>query len=253
MHMAIIYSESFETDGNGTRYTTSVPEFSDGFGDFFTRTDGSTIGSFYEVTGADGDFYFAAQDLDGEGAIPPLTLDITGIDITGVTNLGLSFLAAEDDEGTNQDWDASDFVHISVQIDGGGYVDILNFESVPDGDEFNAVPGVDTDFDGDGDGTELTDVFQTFTAAIAGSGSTLDLRIEYQLDAGDEDFAIDLIEINGLGGGTGPVPGVTAVPSGLSLSEAGETQTLSLSLDTEPASPVRIILSGNAQVGFSTD
>ena len=39
--MAVIYTEGFESDGNGTRYTTSVAEFSDGDGDFFTRTDGS--------------------------------------------------------------------------------------------------------------------------------------------------------------------------------------------------------------------
>jgi hypothetical protein len=66
--MERIFFEDFETDGNGTRYTTSVPEFTDGSGDFFTRTDGSDIGGFYSVTGFGDSFYFAAMDL-GSGFI----------------------------------------------------------------------------------------------------------------------------------------------------------------------------------------
>lgn len=52
--MSVIFTEGFETDGNGTRYSTSNAEFSDGFYDFFTRTDGGNIGSFYDVTNISG-------------------------------------------------------------------------------------------------------------------------------------------------------------------------------------------------------
>ena len=58
----ILYEESFETNANGTNYNTSVPEFSDGSGDFFTRTDGSDITGTYEVTNIDGSFYFAGME-----------------------------------------------------------------------------------------------------------------------------------------------------------------------------------------------
>ena len=34
----VALEESFETDGNGTRYTTTTPEFTDGFNDFFIKT-----------------------------------------------------------------------------------------------------------------------------------------------------------------------------------------------------------------------
>ncbi|MEO1308332.1 MAG: hypothetical protein AAFV38_10520 [Pseudomonadota bacterium] len=189
--MTVIFTESFTTDGNGTRYSTSTPEFSDGSFDFFSRVGalvGTTISGTYEITGNDG-AYFAAQDIDGEGAALPVTLDFAGIDISSFTDLSFSVDAAEDDSSDgNEDWDLSDFVHIDFQIDGGGYQSLLHFESVPDGDAFNAVPAVDTDFDGDGDGTELTNAFQTFTAAIAGLGSTLDLRATFSLNAGDEDI-----------------------------------------------------------------
>ncbi|WP_293119281.1 ExeM/NucH family extracellular endonuclease [Okeania sp. SIO1I7] len=201
--MTTLFVENFETDGNGTRYTTSIPEFSDGAGDFFTRTDGNNIGSFYEVLNPEGSFYFAAQDIDGEGAASQQTLTFSGIDISGFTNLNFSTLLAEDDDGSSQDWDVPDFVLFEYQIDGGGFTNLLGIESVPDGDNFNAVPAQDTDFDGDGDGTEVTDTFASFSSAIAGTGSTLDLRITFDLDAGDEDLAIDNIEITGDSGSSG--------------------------------------------------
>ncbi len=210
--MAIILSESFETDGNGTRYTTSIPEFTDGSGDFFLRTDGSDVSSAYQVLSSDGSFYFAVQDLDGEGAASTQTLSFSDIDIAGAINLSFSALFAEDDASDgSEDWDLSDSVIIQYQIDGGGFQNLLAFESVPDGDAFNAVPAEDADFDGDGDGAELTSTFAAFSSAIAGTGSSLDLDITFSLNSGDEDIAIDNILIesdggdgNGNGGGDSP-------------------------------------------------
>ena len=191
-----IFQESFETDGNGTRYTTSIPEFSDGSGDFFTRTDSSNIGSFYQVSGFDGSFYFAAMDTDEE----PPNADIVSvlwedINISGFTNLNLSGLFAEDDDGFSQDWDADALVFLEYQIDEGGFSKVLQFASE---DATNTEPGLDIDFDGIQDGTSLTDTFAEFSAAIAGTGSSLDLRLTIEnLEAGDEDIAIDNIQITG--------------------------------------------------------
>lgn len=196
--MSIIYREDFETDGNGTRYTTSVAEFTDGSGDFFTRTDGSTIGSFYEVSGQGGSFYFGAMDINGE---PPyantVALEITGIDISGYSDLTFSGLFAEDDDGTNQDWDENALVYVEVNIDGAGYETILQFAA--DGSNtYNTEPLLDTDFDGVGDGAALSDVFAEFTADITGTGSSMDVRITIDaLDAGDEDIAFDNLTISG--------------------------------------------------------
>ncbi len=178
-------------DGTGVGYSTSVTEFTDGSGDFWLRTDGSDFGSFVSYTGQQGTYYFAGMDLDGEGATLPLTLTVDSIDITGLSNLNFSVLLAEDDDGSNEDWDLPDYVHFDYQIDGGGFQPLLWIESVPDGDDFNAVPAIDTDFDGDGDGTEITNTFTEFFANISGTGSTLDIRIEWNLDSGDEDLAID--------------------------------------------------------------
>ncbi len=193
--MNILFIESFETDGNGTRYTTSIPEFTDGTSDFLTRTDGSNISGAYQVLNPEGSFYFAAQDINGEGAASEQTLTFSGINITDFTHLNFSVLLAEDDKGSDQNWDAGDFVKFEYQIDGGGFTNLLAIEN--DGNTFNSAPFQDTDFDGTGDGTEVTSTFTTFSTAIAQTGSTLDLRITFDLNGGDEDIAIDNIQITG--------------------------------------------------------
>ena len=69
----------FETQFSG--YSTSITEFTDGSGDYFTQTDGSNINA--TLTGVDGSF-FAAQDIDlgdNSGTLP-VDLEITNIDIS---------------------------------------------------------------------------------------------------------------------------------------------------------------------------
>ena len=104
-----IYIEDFEDGTVG--YTTSVAEFNDGDGDFFTRTDGSGLGG-YTVSNVQGTYFFAAMDLDGDGENSEQTLTFSDINIAGYESLELRVYLAEDDDGTNQDWDAGDFVQI---------------------------------------------------------------------------------------------------------------------------------------------
>ncbi|MEM9003848.1 MAG: SdrD B-like domain-containing protein [Cyanobacteria bacterium P01_F01_bin.86] len=201
MSSTTIFTESFETDGNNSRYTTSVTEFSDGSSDFFTRTDGSNITSSYEVTNPDGSFYFAAMDTDAE----PPNADIVSIlwediNITNFTSLTFSGLFAEDDDGSSQDWDSDALAYVEYQIDGGGFTKLLQFASEG---SLNTEPGLDSDFDGERDGTTLTSTFSEFSANIAETGSTLDLRFTIEnLASGDEDIAFDQFIITGNEGGS---------------------------------------------------
>jgi hypothetical protein len=198
-----LYQESFETNTNGTNYTTSVAEFTDGFGDFFLRTDGSDIATSYEVNGVDGLFIFAGQDLDGEGATLPLSLSTISIDVTGLSDVDFAILLAEDDDGTNQDWDDTDYVHITYSLDGGADQNLLWIESEAAGT--NSIPRIDTDFDGTGDGAEITSIFTEFVENIILSGNTsITFRIEMNLNSGDEDLAFDNIRV---------VDGFVATPS----------------------------------------
>lgn len=192
----ILIEEDFETDGNGTRYMTSVSEFTDGSGDYFIRTDGTDIGSFVEYSGLSGANFIAVQDLDGEGGPDTVSLTLAPIDITGATDLTMTALFAEDAASDGaQDWDADALVYVEASIDGGPWIKVLQFASQG---ATNTQPGVDADFDGIADGAALTSTFTEFGGQIAGTGSLLSLRVTAEnLDAGDEDIAFDLLRISG--------------------------------------------------------
>jgi len=111
-------------------------------------------------------------------------------------------LFAEDDDGTSEDWDASDFLIVEFSFDGVAYTEIFAIEN--DGSTFNSAPFVDTDFDGVGDGAEITDTFTSYGASFPNDATTnpggspvLEVRIRMSLNSGDEDIAIDEVRIEG--------------------------------------------------------
>lgn len=167
-------------------YSISTPEFTDGSTDFLLATDGSNIAGSYDVAGFSGSKFFAAMDIDDGGTRPAVAvLDFTGVNIIGLTDLEFEILIAEDDEGNNQDWDSDTSFLVEYQVDGGGFQNLLAVEATGTGS--NITPSIDTDFDGLGDGTIITDTFQQFTRNIAETGSLLDLRLTLTgLTAGDE-------------------------------------------------------------------
>ncbi|MEO0477074.1 MAG: PEP-CTERM sorting domain-containing protein [Planctomycetota bacterium] len=129
-----------------------------------------------------------------------MTQTFAGINIAGLSDLEFSVLLAEDDDGTSQDWDLpnpssptdlGDFVLFEYQIDGGGYTELFTVAATTatSGNGFsNGEPEVN--------GVAVTSEFTAFTSAIAGTGSTLDIRLTWNLNAGDEDLAIDNLEVN---------------------------------------------------------
>lgn len=206
-----IWNEDFEDDGAGVRYTLSTldgAQFSDGSSDFFCQIPSAAVTGSYVLSGQNNTGYFAGQDTDGEatgGAVLSITFE--DINIAGATGLELRMLAAEDDDGSNEDWDASDLVYVEVDFDNSGtFTKVLQFAN--DGTSFNAAPYHDTDLDGIGDGAEITPTFAQFTALLGSTGSALDIRVTFEnITAAQEDFALDFIEVWGVtGGGT---PGCT--------------------------------------------
>ena len=128
-------------------------------------------------------------------------MDIAGIDISNFQNLSFSGLFASFDNTTNGvgQYDPNTSVRIEAQIDGGGFFDVLAFESVNNSQDDRQVRG-DSDFDGAGDlgGVLLDDTFQSISASIAGTGNLLDLRIIIDsLNSEGEDIGFDNITIEG--------------------------------------------------------
>lgn len=204
-----LFQESFETGNSGTPSSTC----NDGGGDFFTRTDGSDISSSYVVTGQDGSFYFAAMDTDAEadcGNSKLQTLVFNDINISGATNLNFAILLAEDDDGANQDWDDNTTFIVKYDIDNSGtFTELLKVDN--EGAGTNTEPKID--------GVALSNVFTEFTKQISATGSEIDLLIEFNnLDAGDEDIAIDNIRL---------IDGTVTSPPSLAISSPSDNTTFS--------------------------
>ncbi len=252
-----LWSESFETDGNGSRYTAT--EFSDGFSDFFTRTNGSNIASDYVVSGADGGFFFAAQDTDGDNpGLTTVTITFSPVNINGYTSLSFSGLFAEDDASDGaQDWDNDALVFVEARIDGGAWAKVLQF--APQQGTFNTEPGLDADFDGLRDGAALTGSFASFGNSIAGTGSLLELRLQVVfLEAGDEDIAFDLLTVKGVetGGGCTDVSAPVAVcqPAVLYLGANGTATLNPADLNggsSDDCTPAALLGFGASQTSFT--
>lgn len=209
-----IYIEDFEDATVDYTYSPASGEFSDGSGDYLgiVGIGGISVSSAVELTGILGSGYLGGQDLDGDGEDGTQTITFDDINISGYESLELRVYLAEDDDASDQDWDAADYVHFTYDVDNtGSFSNLLWIEG---SGGTNTAPFIDTDFDGVGDGTEITSTFTQFTANISGSGSTLDLKIEISLDSGDEDIAIDNIEIYGTAtGGTATKLAVSSINS----------------------------------------
>jgi hypothetical protein len=206
----IIVFEDFE-DSN-VSYTPSSPdnflEIDDK--DYYGRISPSTAIPPTDVVynNLQGTGYYGVQDTDSiaTGSADSVTLDWTGIDTSGHQNLKLSFFLAEDDATDgNEDWDAISAFTVSVQLDSSGFVQVFqvaaenadNPNSTGSGDQINVRPLVDTDFNGIGDGIEITDVFTEFSVDLADADS-VDIRINMVgLDSSDEDFAFDNVRLVG--------------------------------------------------------
>ena len=164
LSQSTISNTTFETSGG---YTTSITEYTDNSEDYFIRTDGSNISSGISFSNVQGSYFFAAQDIDSEGASLPVTLIIDDVDISGYSSLQLKVYIAEDDDGSSQDWDAADYLLIDYDIDNTG--SFSNGIHIQSSGSSNSAPAVDTNFDGTGNGTEITNTFTQFSTNISKS------------------------------------------------------------------------------------
>ncbi len=208
---AQFWSESFETDGEGTRYTTSNSFYSTP-SDHFQRTDNVSPNNISNVdgaySGADGSYYWAGEDLDdiattGDGSALK-TMTFTGISITSMTNIEIRGLFATGNAADG--WDAADEFYLEYQVDGGGYAIFMEFAATASTGS-NIGLYHDSDLDGLGEvafplNTTLTEYSTTLTV----SGSSMDIRITCRANSASEEFAFDNLRVFDLSSGT---PGCT--------------------------------------------
>ncbi|MFQ6611670.1 MAG: lamin tail domain-containing protein [Fidelibacterota bacterium] len=198
-----LLSESFETNGNGTRYAI-FGGFSDNVGDYFIRTDGtSTIDGNKKpsnmpiYTGQDSTCFFAGEDTENgdnpNGTTAGIIFD--DVNISGYDSLYIQGLFAC---GGKPKFDPSDYMHILVDLNNSGTWSLVgSFEADISTGTNSENFRLDSNFDGLGEGTVLDTAFKEFTFAVQGTGSLIDLKIELYLTAGDEEAAFDYIRLYG--------------------------------------------------------
>ncbi|MDD4108384.1 MAG: hypothetical protein PHH93_06680, partial [Prolixibacteraceae bacterium] len=126
----------------------------------------------------------------------------SNIDIRGKTGLIFSGLFAANHQGAAFENLAlghshSDYIIVEYTIDGGAYQPLFNFfanNNLSSGIN-NKTLAEDTNGDGIGNGTLLTTNFTTFTKAIAGTGTTLTIRIRCSSNGTNEEMAFDNFQL----------------------------------------------------------
>jgi hypothetical protein len=213
-HAVVIGFEDFEdatvdyvltASGGGTQNEFIESDDIDDYAYFgrFRGTGGfaESFGTCYSPNTGNGQGYFAANNTNdlaiGGDAFTTAFMDINDIDINNFTNLTISSAFAEsDNDNAAENWAANTSLQILARIDSslpGDYVQVFGIEADGAGN-----PLVDTNLDGVGDGTEITDTFQTFLANISGTGSELDLRIAFNnFDDAFRDIALDSLTLEG--------------------------------------------------------
>lgn len=213
----VFWTEDFETDGQGSRYTASTP-FNDGNSDHWNRTNGSDISN---VTGAytniQGSFFWAAEDTDDNGGNgnDEQTLEFTGIDISGHTSISfLGLFGAGNENGPgSSNYDNVDYIIVEYKVDAGSFTNGICFRYENHGDNFNEPLGLDNDCSGTADNTDGTDrlgINLTEYSFNVPDGNTLDIRIKVYMDSGSEEIAFDNLRLTG-----------TVVSTGTSTLSAG--------------------------------
>lgn len=209
-----IYSESFETDGEGTRYTSNT--FVDctsqlGASDFFVRTNTNPVqpptcpdpkfGS--TLTGLQGSFFWASEDIRGStppNTFPPGSFVTQSFNISGYNTLKVSlYLATSNNNGVR--WESTDSINIKAKIDGGNEILVGRFMGTATfGGNLIIDANLNGVYDAGSESSPLCDGvnFTKYTFNIPGTGTNMQVILDFDQAGGTEELAIDLIEVTGL-------------------------------------------------------
>jgi PKD repeat protein len=192
-------SESFETDGNGSRYALSTAHASPAAGSFFLRGTAASMvaAGGLSMANSDGAAYMGASNLTGIAPDQEVLVTLSGIDISGMSNITLDLLAgarnaANYDQGIDQD-----HLIIEVNVDGAGWVTRGAFRSQLPSPLNNGLLAVDQDLDGVGEGVVLGPTMQDFSFPLNQTGTSMDLRIRVRSTSANEDIYFDHVRVAG--------------------------------------------------------
>jgi hypothetical protein len=210
----VLFTEGFETDGEGTRYTSNTFSFCSGVPgnnpDYFLRINtnpvlpaGCSSGFANALTNLQGSFFWASEDIRSSSPVPnanpPGQITTQSINISGYGSLGVSLFLATS-SNNNVRWEIADSINIQASINGGAYFTVGRFM----GD--NVVGGrlrIDANLDGAitaADPATTCDQlnFTQYNFSIPGSGTSLRIRLDFDQIGGTEELGIDQLRVTGI-------------------------------------------------------
>ena len=250
---AQLLTESFETDGEGTRYTSNF--FNLTCNDHFLRAQDSDVGVTICPTnvpaGEHGTFYWSGEDTDqalgGEAILTLNPLAVTGFALDMDVYLAL---------GRPNDFrlEPTDYLIFEYNMDGGGWNQFGAFYGSNDGSgSGNLVQDADLNGAYDPGGAEVNSfTFQNFNFTIPALGNSVQIRFRLLASIGSEEVLLDYIRVNGSAACADPtVPTVTASPISIC---PGANSTLNISGTLNDATQWHIYTGscGGTQIGTTT-
>jgi len=170
--------------------------------DYFTRTFNGDATVTHDVLGnVQGTYFIAGRDIAtvlGDGVSGVVLL--SDINVSSYSGLQVKCLLAAPDvrfdsiigAGLNADWIIGQYSY-----DGSNWTKFAQFTGPTTTEATEGPLKEDTNFDGLGDGTALTETFQEFTYSIPDGGPTLKIRFLLMTDSGTEDVSIDNTRVYG--------------------------------------------------------
>ncbi|MBL0018905.1 MAG: T9SS type A sorting domain-containing protein [Bacteroidetes bacterium] len=213
LSQTVLNTESFETDGEGSRYTSNTFMDCATEQDVFMRTNMNPLGAptcgitvfGSALTGITGTFMWVFEDIRGStgacvGCRSAGQITSTLINITSYGSLQMRInVACSNNNGAR--WESADSVNLQASINGGAFRTVGRFmgKGTP---TVGSNLGIDSNLDGAITGADpVTNVdqttFATYTFTIPGTGSSLRWRIDADQAGGTEEFAFDNIQILG--------------------------------------------------------
>jgi hypothetical protein len=210
-----LLSESFETDGEGTRYTSnSFNQCNIANPDYFLRgntnpflppgTCATGHGSAVTLCGSCGTFFWGSEDIRSStvsppGALPPGFIQFNPINITNYNALQVSIYLATA-SNNNIRWENSDSINIQASINGGPFNTVGRFMGTAvAGGNLIIDANLNGSYDAGSEATPICDIatMTKYTFNIPGSGTNLVINLDFDQLGGTEELAIDLIEVKG--------------------------------------------------------
>ena len=188
--------ESFEDDGDGSRYSINVPHGTAG-GGYFLRamaSDFPALGS-PAPSNLDGDHVIGGMDMGGLAPDAEVTVMFRDIDILGLSGIDVGMLAgARNAPNYDNPWSDRDYVFVEVRVDDGAWVTVGAFRSRTSASSFLAQ---DTDLNGFGNGHNLSPALRNFNMPVALTGERMDLRIRFRTTDVNEEIYFDRVRVRG--------------------------------------------------------